>query len=318
MCSSGMTSTCRRAGLGLAIALAALAAAVPAQATFPGRNGALAYVHNGSSGDLRPTDDLRAIAARAPGDDFERLLIECRLIDGESSDPDCTSATHYDAPSYSPDGRRIVFDAGAQLAVMNADGSDLTLLPAATADDGSPAFAPDGERIAFTGVNDRGGTDVHVRRLDGGPARVVVYDASSPAWSVRDKLAYVREGNVYRADPSGRRRRFVTSGILPDWSPDGRRLVLIRPSPNLTFASITGRLYVVGADGRGLRRIGARDDLSHPVFSPDGRFVAFDGFELGVHVKRLGSRRAAREVAPTQSGDGGGYVTSYNPAWRPR
>lgn len=313
-----MTSTCRRAGVGLAIALTALGTAAPAQATFPGRNGALAYVSNGSSGDPGPILDVRAIAARTPGGDQERVLIECRLTDGEPSGPDCTGTTRYDAPSYSPDGRRIVFDAGAQLATMNADGSNLTLLPATTANDGSPAFAPDGERIAFTGVNDRGGTDVYVRRLHGGPARAIVYDASNPAWSVRDKLAYVREGNVYRADPSGRRRRFVTSGILPDWSPDGRRLVLIRPSPNLTFASTSGRLYVVGADGRRLRRIGARDDVSHPVWSPNGRFVAFDGVELGVHVKRLGSRRSAREVAPTQSGDGGGYVVSYDPAWRPR
>jgi Tol biopolymer transport system component len=313
-----MTSTRRWAAAGLAIALAALAGAAPAQATFPGRNGALAYVSNGSSGDTGPILDVRAIAARAPGSARERLLVECRLTDGQPSSPDCTSATRYDAPSYSPDGRRIVLDTGARLAVMNADGSDLTLLPAATANDGSPAFAPDGERIAFTGVNERGGTDVYVRRLDGGPARAIVYDAADPAWSVRDELAYVREGNVYRADPNGRRRRFVTSGILPDWSPDGRRLVVVRPSPNLTFASITGRLHVVGASGRGLRRIAARDDLSHPVWSPDGRYVAFDGEELGVHVKRVGSRRAAREVAPTQSGDGGGYVVSYNPAWRPR
>lgn len=312
-----MAFTRRRAALGLAVALAALAGAAPSEAAFPGRNGAIAYVYNGSSGDPAPILELRGLAARAPGADEQRLLIECRLTDGEPSGGDCTG-TRYDAPSYSADGRRIAFDAGRQLALMDADGSNLTLLPATTADDGDPAFSPDGERIVFSGANERGGTDLYVRRLNGGQARAIVYDASQPAWSSRNQLAYVRDGNIYRADPSGRRRRFVTSGILPDWSPNGRRLVLIRPHPNLTFAGLTGRLYVVGANGRGLRRIGSRDDVSHPVWSPDGRFMAFDGFDLGVHTKRLGSRRAAREIAPTQVGDGGGFVVSHSPAWRPR
>jgi len=94
--------------------------------------------------------------------------------------------------------------------------------------------------------------------------------------------------------------------------------VLVRPAPNLTYAGSTGRLYVVNANGRGLRRIGSRSDHSNPVWSPDGRWLAYDGFELGVYRKRLGSRRPAREVAPTQIGSEGAFVSSVQPAWRPR
>jgi Tol biopolymer transport system component len=307
-----------RAALGLALVLTVLVGAAPAQATFPGRNGAIAFVHSSSSGDSAPILDTRSLEVALRGGLAEpRPLLECELTDGVPSGGNCTGTT-FASPSYSANGRRIVFDTGDRLAVIDSDGSDLTLLPATTANDGDPAFSPNGERIAFTGTNDRGTTDVYVRRLDGGPARVLVYDASAPAWSSRNRLAYVREGNVYSADPNGRRRRFVTSGVSPDWSPSGRRLVLVRPDPNLTFAGGTGRLFVVDASGRGLRRIGARNDLSNPVWSPDGHWIAFDGFDLGVYRRRLTGRPRLHEVAPTQIGSEGAFVAAGSPTWQPR
>lgn len=310
----------RRVGLALSIALALLAGAAPAHATFPGHNGAIAFISNGSSGDQQPIVDTRGLYAAGPGAkraDEPAVLLECQLTDSVPSGGDCTGTT-YDAPSYSPDGRRLVVDTGERLAVIDADGSDLTLLPATTADDGNPAFAPDGRRIVFSGANERGTTDVYVRRLDGGGARVIVYDAADPVWSSRNEIAYVRDGNVYRADPNGRHRRFVTSGVSPDWSPNGRRLVLIRPSPNLTFAGSTGRIYIVNAGGGALRRVGSNAYLSNPAWSPDGRWLAFDGFDLPVRKRRLTGRPITREIAPTQIGDGGGFVASYDPAWQPR
>jgi Tol biopolymer transport system component len=51
-----------------------------------------------------------------------------------------------------------VFDGGERIAIIDADGSDLTLLPAVTESDGDPAFSPDGRRIVFTGTGDAGRT----------------------------------------------------------------------------------------------------------------------------------------------------------------
>jgi Tol biopolymer transport system component len=307
-----------RAGLALAaLVVAALAAAAPAHATFPGRNGAIAYIHGSSSGDPAPIVDTRGLYAALPKAQDPLKLVECRLTDGVPSGGDCIG-TLFASPSYSRNGRRIVFDTGAQLAMIGADGSGLRLLPAVTADDGDPVFSPDGRRIAFTGTNERGTTDLYVRRLDDGAAQAIVYDASDPAWSSRNRIAYVREGNVYSADPNGRKRRFVTSGVSPDWSPDGSRLVLVRPSPSLTFAVDMGRIVVVNANGRGLRRIGSSNDLSNPVWSPDGKWIAFEGFESGVHKRRLRGRPRLTEVAPTQLGSEGGFIAAYSPAWQPR
>jgi hypothetical protein len=305
-----------RAGLALAVILALLAAA-PAQATFPGRNGVIAYAQNGSSGDHPPINDshaLEAIAPRWPAGE-PRTLLSCAFIDYVAQD---CAVEIYASPSYSANGRRIVFDAGAQIGIVNTNGTGLRLLNAVTANDGDPAFSPDGRRIVFTGDNDYGTTDVYVRRLDGGEPKAIVRDAQEPAWSSRNEIAYVREGNIYTADPTGRHRRFVTSGVAPDWSPDGGRLVLVRPAPNFTFAAHLGRLHVVGARGRGLRPLGKRKDVGSPVWSPDGRWLAFHGFDLGVHKRRFLPHARIFELAPTQIGDEGAYVTSFDPAWQPR
>lgn len=76
----------------------------------------------------------------------------------------------------------------------------------------------------------------------------------------------------------GRRSRPVLDAFSPiSWSPDGERVV---------FSGIVGvqrgddhqpirRLFAVGADGSGLRAIRGTNGATGPVFSPDGRTVAF-------------------------------------------
>ena len=302
----------------IALALIALALFAPtAHAAFGGRNGAVAFSQRTVTGDsVDPPVEHTRLATRHVFGTQERVLVDCQLTDGAPSGGNCTG-TSYRSPSYSRDGARIVFDAGERIGVMAADGSGLSLLPAVTADDGNPAFAPDGRRIVFSGTNDRGTTDLYVRRVDGGPAQLIVNDAGEPTWSARDVIAYVRSGNIYVARPGGGHRRFVTSGVSPDWSPDGRRLLLVRPLARLTFDAPIGRIHVVGAHGEGLRRIGPAADASRPAWSPQGNWIAYEAFEAGILAKRLGSSQPAREIAPTQSSGESGSVASFDPTWRP-
>lgn len=300
----------------LAVAVT-LAAAQPADATFPGRNGGITFEQRTATGDSDPQlVEHRRLAAARPGA-RPRTLIDCELTDGSPSGGDCT-ATSYGTPSYSPDGNRIVFDAGARIGVfdLSAPGPP-RLLSAVSSDDGDPAFAPDGRRIVFSGANDRGTTDLYVRNVEGGGARLIINDAGEPAWSSRNTLAYVRSGNVYVARPDGSGRRFVSSGVSPDWSPRASRLVVVRPSPQLVFDGPTGRIYTVLPSGRDLRRVGRTTNASHPVWSPDARSIAFDGFDLGVYARRVEGSRPAVEVAPTQVSGESGSIVSTNPAWRP-
>jgi WD40-like Beta Propeller Repeat len=302
----------------IALVLVALAAmAPPASATFGGRNGAVGYSQRTATGDsVEPPVEHTRLATRHVLGTRERILVDCQLTGGAPSGGNC-SGTSYRSPSYSRDGARIVFDAGERIGVMAADGSGLSLLPAVTADDGNPAFAPDGRRIVFTGANARGTRDLYVRGLAGGAAQLIVNDAGEPTWSSRDVIAYVRSGNIYVARPGGGHRRFVTSGVSPDWSPDGRRLLFVRPLARLVFDAPIGRMYVAGAHGEGLRRIGPAADASRPVWSPEGNWIAYEAFEAGILAKRLGSSEHAREIAPTQSSGESGSVGSFDPVWRP-
>jgi Tol biopolymer transport system component len=297
----------------------ALAAAVApaAEAAFPGRNGAVAFAQHSTSGDLvEPPVEHTRIATRHATGGRERILVDCEVTDGAPTSGNCAGRS-YTSLSYSPDGGRIVFDAGERIGVMAADGSGLTLLPAVTANDGEPAFSADCRRIVFTGTNDRGTTDLYVRSADGGPAQLIINDAGEPSWSSRGVIAYVRGGNIYVARPGGRHRRWVTSGVSPDWSPDGRRLLIVRPLATLTFDAPIGRMYVVAAHGEGLRRMGPAADASDPKWSPQGNWIAYEVLEAGVFAKKLGTSAPAREVALTQTSGESGSVASLDPAWRP-
>ena len=301
----------------IVIAMALLAVVAPsAQAAFPGRNGAIAFAQRTATGDsVTPSVEHTRLAVRSLRGGDPRILVDCELTDGAPSGGDC-SGTNYHSPSYSADGDRIVFDAGERIGLIGAGGAGLSLLSAVTGDDGDPAFAPGGGRIVFTGDNSGGTTDVYVRRLAGGEARLIARDATEPAWSSRNEIAYVRGGRVFAVRPDGTGRRLITRGLSPDWSPSGRRLLLVRPDNNV--GAPFGRILMVGAGGRVLRRVGSANDRAHPVWSPDGRWIAFSGFDLGVFAKRLGSRAPARQIAPTQISGESGVIASHDPTWRPR
>jgi Tol biopolymer transport system component len=312
-------SMARRLAVLGGITCVALAGAAPAQATFPGANGRIAFAAFGSSGEEEPPVEIDGLSAAFPGEQVERELIRCELTGGVPSGGDCT-ARSFDDPSWAPEGRRIVFDAGERIGLMDADGGRLRLLPAVTPNDGEPAFAPDGRRIVFTGTNDYGTTDLYVRRVGRGAARMIVHDAEEPAWSSRNTLAYVRRGNIYVARPGGRHRRWVTSGVSPDWSPDGRRLLMVRPSPRNVFDVPVGRVYVVRPSGQGLRRAGPAF-VSHPVWSPDGRSLAYEEDGIGIVAYRLPAPSSSEYsednvVVEDQIGDSGATAAS-DPAWRP-
>jgi TolB protein len=87
-------------------------------------------------------------------------------------------------PIWSPDGRKIVFERGRDLYVMNTDGSGLRRLTRDTAYDERPVWSPDGRKIAFD-RNNGNEPDVYVINVDGRGERNLTRDDTSlgPTWS---------------------------------------------------------------------------------------------------------------------------------------
>ena len=145
-------------------------------------------------------------------------------------------------PAWSPDGTKIAFastrpfGASWHVWVMNADGTNLRMLPGDLSQ--HPAWSPDGSQIA----GDAGGSAVFVINADG-----------------------TNERRLATAPP-------LYNDESPDWSPDGTTLVFSQSSWDGTSSA----LRTVATDGTAEQQLltgGAAD--SSPSFSPDGTRVVF-------------------------------------------
>jgi TolB protein len=297
------------------VLLALLALAAPAQASFPGRNGRIAVTSwSNSTGELGGAErSFLAIRALRPfGRGDGRALRSCSRSTEHPPRGDCS--TDLRSPAYAPGGRRIAFDAGERLAIMAADGSGLRLLAQHTPDDGEPAFSPDGRRLVFSGGPAGAGAGarrLYVAPVAGGPARAITgTGASEPAWSVRNRIAFTRRGNVRSVRPDGGGLRLLThrGGRSPDWSPDGRRIAFVRKRTIRIHDLRTGLVRWIAPSG-------GASPPANVCWSPDGRYLAFESFEGNIWTVGARGRRLRQRVEGQYSSSGSHGSTS--PAWQP-
>jgi TolB protein len=164
-------------------------------------------------------------------------------------------------PDFSPDGRRIVFDRARfgprgigprHLYVVNTLRGPARPLGV---EGSEPRWSPDGRWIAYE--TPPGG--LAVVSSSGGKARILFrapqLNSEYPfSWSPDSRRIAFSSAEAWRlgtVDLGGHRRLFdvrsaTANGSLPRWSPDGRHLLV---------TGADGVVYVIGADGRGLRRL---------------------------------------------------------------
>jgi TolB protein len=130
-----------------------------------------------------------------------------------------------------------------EIYLIRPDGSDLRRMTQANAFAGSPTWSPDGKRLVFyeASIDEafnivlpdrrRGTTQIATLDIASGERKVVTSGAGekwSPRWSTEDRIAYVSggpDGGIeFTNGPAGARGVFGT----PNWSADGRRMVFHR------------------------------------------------------------------------------------------
>jgi Tol biopolymer transport system component len=267
--------------------IAGLLSAAPASATFPGKNGKIAYSFFPGADNFGSTDfELVTIK---PGSPFVPLPKQNPRKDNW--------------PDWSPDGRQLVWWhqlPGGHFDVykMNADGTGQTNLTGANpGDDLNAAWSPDGKEIVLdsNSQTDTGFFEIqvmdsngqHYRQLTHGGPDFDNFGQFSPDGK---RIAYTHgsagtdESAIYTMDAKdGANQKKLTQDLLfagnPDWSPDGKRIVFV---DNFCGPCPQSDIWVMNADGSDPVRL-TNTPTEHefrPGFSPDGKKITFSNIPL--------------------------------------
>ena len=139
----------------------------------------------------------------------------------------------------------------------------------------------------------------------------MIAQGTDPAWSVNNVLAYAQDGIwVVNPDGGGLRQLDAAAGdTAPRWSADGSRIVFMRGygGPVCGIPEDDSVAYEVDSAGTRVRRLRTAGD---PVWSPDGRLLAFSAFDGISLAARRGPPRRLVAIKPFErpgDGDGVGY-----------
>ncbi len=181
------------------------------------------------------------------------------------------------APDFSPDGESLAFssdrDGNSEIYLYDLRTGRERRLTRHPAIDTAPCWSPTGREIAFT--SDRTGSpQIWIMSADGTNPRRLTYEGrynESAAWSPEGgRIAFVSRirgrFEIVIKDLASGRESIITKGPgnkeNPRWAPDGRHLVF-SANPDGRYA-----IYVIGDDGRGLRRLTRGEEAFTPDWSP--------------------------------------------------
>ena len=243
-------------------------------------------------------------------------------------------------PSFSPDGRQIVFNSDREdgvlsIYLMNSDGSDVRRLTNHPAGEVFPVFSPDGTQILFNSKRENEKIGIYLVDVNDNAPVVKVSDTAYNAETRQHPWSADGTKIVFTSDRDGDRAEVYTMSVepfkprsilsmenvdaqSPSFSPDGKKLAF-----RVKMEDKSGELRVFDLETQRSQTLAKTEnsDLS-PAWSPNGDLIAFNckiggnteictGKADGSDMQNL-TNDPAFDVNPVWSPDGKEIIFSSN------
>jgi Tol biopolymer transport system component len=234
---------------------------------------------------------------------YDRILQPAslqRMVPTFSRDPEFALFLNEPFPSFSPDGKKLVYSAQAgnglnptntSIEVMNTDGTGVATL---FKKEGYSAFnavwSPAGDEIALSvGKYFRApglpAAPIALMKPDGSDYREIVDDGVNngfPSWSPDGKRLVYKHGKQLMILTLGDgKKTMLTDGShydnFPEWSPKGDVIMFTSDRSSGEF-----QLFTIHPDGTGVHQLTDTPMVNaHSAWSPDGEWAVFTSGRMG-------------------------------------
>jgi len=206
----------------------------------------------GGSADLAVSATGTLVYATGAGEGKQELVWVTRDGKAQAVDPDWP-CTYVGFPALSPDGKwlavaRVANAEPTNIWVKRLDRGPSIKLTLEGMDNYGPGWTPDGRSVTFSSSHATGAVDLWTKRADGGAQAV---------------MQLHEKGNLYNAR----------------WSPDGKWLLFQTDIATPGAGDILG--IRPGIDTAPVPVVATRFTEMSPVFSPNGRWLAYSSNESG-------------------------------------